>query len=95
MTCFSSQLKLNILYLLYDYLIQINDPLFLHYFFLALIIFNRTEILKSKEKANYYIMLSKLTIETMEELTEIMSIAMDLREETPFSFRILANKLEI
>ena len=95
MTCFSSQLKLNILYLLYDYLIQINDPLFLHYFFLALIIFNRTEILKSKEKANYYIMLSKLTIETMEELTEIMSIAMDLREETPFSFRILANKLGI
>jgi hypothetical protein len=34
-----------------------------------------------------------LTIRTKEELDKIIKIAMELREQTPYSFRILAEKI--
>ena len=53
MTCFFSELKINILYTFIDYLIFINDNLFLHYFLVALIKVNRDKIFKIKDKMKY------------------------------------------
>ena len=53
MTCFFNELKINILYTYIDYLILINDNLFLHYFLVALIKVNRDKIFKIKDKMKY------------------------------------------
>ncbi len=93
MTCFFNELKINILYTFIDYLILINDHLFLHYFLVALIKVNRDKIFKIKDKMKYLPFLSQLTINTNEELNDIISTAIEIRELTPYSFRILTNKL--
>jgi hypothetical protein len=95
MTCFFLDLKLNILYTFIDYLILINDNLFLHYFLVALLKVNRDKIFNIKDKMKYLQFLTQLTINTNEELIEVISTAIDLRDLTPYSFRILTNKLGI
>ena len=41
----------------------------------------------------YLPFLSQLTINTNEELSDVISTAIEIRELTPYSFRILTNKL--
>ena len=94
MTAFTSILKIDILYYFLDYLIQIADSSFLFYFFLAVIKVNRKKIFENAKMMCMEI-LSKLNIDTIVELNDIMSIAMYLRDETPYSFQILMNKLSI
>ena len=94
MTGFTSILKIDILYYFLDYLIQIADSSFLFYFFLAVIKVNRKKIFENAKMMCMEI-LSKLHIDTIVELNDIMSIAMYLRDETPYSFQILMNKLSI
>ena len=94
MTAFLSILKVDIAYNFLDYLIQISDSSFLFYFFLAIIKVNRKKILEN-ERIIYIEILSKLNIDSIVELTDIMSIAMELRKDTPYSFQILINKLLI
>ena len=95
MTCFFSQLKINILYKFIEYLILINDNLFLHYFLIALIKVNRDKLFKIKDIIKYLPFLTQLTIETFDELSYVISNALELRELTPYSFRILSNKLKL
>ena len=95
LTGFTSHLKLNILYPFIDYLILVNDNLFLHYVFIALIKLNRNKIFEIDDKMKYLPVLSKLTISSIEELSLIMCHAIEIRESTPYSYRIFANKLKI
>ena len=94
LTMFSSRLDLDLTYYLWNFLIGIDDQLFMHYFIIALLIYNEDKILK-EEKLNIPILITKLTINSVEEMGNILKIALRLREETPYSFRLLANKLEI
>ena len=94
LTMFSSRLDLDLTYYLWNFLIGIDDQLFMHYFIVALLIYNEDKILK-EEKLNIPIIITKLTINSVEEMGNILKIALRLREETPYSFRLLANKLEI
>ena len=94
LTIFSSRLELDLTYYFWNILIGIDDQLFLHYFIVALLIFNEDKILK-EEKLNIPILMTKLTINNVDEMGKILKIAIKLRDETPYSFRLLANKLEI
>ena len=95
MTAFTSILKIDILYYFLDYLIQIADSSFLFYFFLATIKVNRKKILENENMMMHMEILTKLNIDSISDLSDIMSIAMDLRKETPDSFQILINDLKI
>ena len=95
MTAFTSILKIDILYYFLDYLIQIADSSFLFYFFLATIKVNRKKILENENMMMHMEILTKLNIDSISDLSDIMSIAMDLRKETPYSFQILINDLKI
>ena len=86
------KLKLDIFYNLWDNIININDPLFLHFYFVAMII-NQRELIINCEKNILPILMTSLTITSNEELTIVIEKAKELRQQTPFSFRILANKL--
>ncbi len=94
LTMFASRLDLDLTYYLWNFLIGIDDQLFMHYFIIALLIYNEDKILK-EEKLNIPILITKLTINSVEEMGNILKNALRLREETPYSFRLLANKLEI
>ena len=86
------KLKLDIFYSLWDHIITINDPLFLHFYFVAMII-NQRELIINCEKNILPILMTSLTITSNEELNIVIEKAKELRHQTPFSFRILANEL--
>ena len=95
MTEFSSKLKIDVLYVLWDFIIrEKNDPLFLHFIMVALLKFNK-EIIINCDDVSLPILITNLNIFNIDDLYTIILIAQDMRNKTPFSFRILANKLEI
>ena len=92
MTYAMGKLKLDIIYPLWDYIIEINDPLFLQFYFVSMII-NRRELIINCEKTLLPTLMASITIISIDELNTVVEKAKDLRKLTPFSFRILANKL--
>ena len=94
MTELSSKLKIDILYVLWDFIIEKNDPLFFHFIMVALLKFNK-EIIINCDDLTLPILITNLNIFNIDDLYTIILIAQDMRTKTPFSFRILANKLEI
>ena len=92
MTYAIGKLKLDITYKLWDYIIEINDPLFLHFYFVSMII-NQRELLINCEKTLLPTLMASLTIISVDELITVVEKAKELRKLTPYSFRILANKL--
>ena len=92
MTLLLGKVKLDILYNLWDYILSIDDPLFMHYFFVSMII-NRREMIINCDKNILPTLMASLTIISNEELDNIVKKAKELIKETPYSFRILVNKL--
>jgi DNA-dependent RNA polymerase auxiliary subunit epsilon len=94
MTYGMGRLKLDILYNLWNHIVTINDPLFLHFYFVAMII-NKRELIINCDKNLLPTLMANLTILSFEDLNLVINKAKELRNYTPFSFRILANKLGI
>ena len=92
MTYGIGKLKLDIFYNLWNSIITINDPLFLHYYFVSLII-NKRELIINCAKNFLPSLMTSLTILSVEELNNVINKAKELIYYTPFSFRILALKL--
>ena len=80
MTYAFGKLKLDILYNLWDYIIRINDPLFLHFYFVAMII-NRRELIINCEKHLLTTLMASLTIISNDELNIIEEKAKELRNQ--------------
>ena len=92
LTLRAGKLNLDILYRFFNELLLINDPLFIHYVLVASIV-NYRELLINCE-TNYLVkFLSNLSINSIEELNNIIKIALDLRNHTPYGFKLLANKI--
>ena len=94
LTLFSNKCNLNIIYHLWDKLILFEDSLFIHFFIIAFLIKNKNKFFE----VDCHIILSvlsKLRINSMDEVNEILDIAIDLRNNTPNSFYLLANYLNI
>ena len=92
MTLMSGKVKLDLLFVLWDYIIDHDDPLFMHFILVALLKYKR-ELIINCDKSLLPPLISNLTIFSKEELKIIIDIADNLTKNTPYSFRILANKL--
>ena len=92
LTLRAGKLNLDIFYYLLDNLIKIDDPLFMHFILVSLIIYNR-ELLINCDSNLLVKLMTGLTITSKEELDKIIKLAFELRKNTPYSFRLLANKI--
>ena len=88
----SGKLTLINFFYLWDEIIKLEDPLFIQFMLVAIIKDKRELIIKCEE--NYLpILLTSLTFNSKDELKKIINIAKELRKQTPYSFRLLANKI--
>ena len=88
----SGKFPLNLFYYFWDKMITINDPLFIHFFLVALIQFHRELIINSDQ--NYLpALVSNLPIKSTSDLDNIINKALLLRKQTPYSFRLWVNKI--
>ena len=94
LTLFSNKFRIDIMYHLWDHLIQINDNLFMHYIIVAFLQYNSNKI-TGNDIAQIPSVMTGLTIESTEELDKIIEIAFTIRYNTPYSFRFLCNNLQI
>ena len=94
MTGFAGKMRINYLYHFWNYLIIENDYLFLHYILIAFLKIKKPE-LDIEDKSLLVIVLGKLSIDSIEEIDTMYSMAVNLRKNTPYSFRFLANLLQI
>ena len=93
-TLMSGKLRLDILFELWNYLLEYDDQLMMHFILVAFIKLKR-ELIINSHKTFLPSLMANLTILEKDELKEIIELADDLRKKTPYSFRILANKLGI
>lgn len=94
MTTFAGKMQIDYVYKLWNYLITEKDNLLMHYFVVAFLQIKRMYIEKS-EPSLIVVVISQLSIDSIEELDQIYQRAIELRSATPYSFRILSNKLQI
>ena len=92
MTFLSGKIRLDLIYDYWLEIIKTEDPLILHFILVSFIILKRELIIKCDYNLLAALM-SSLTIRSKEEIKDIIDLALKLREQTPYSFRILANKL--
>ena len=91
-TLMSGKLKLNLVYELWEKIIKSKDPLIMHFILVAFYITHR-EMIINCDKSFLATLLTTITINSMEELNSVFDLALKLREFTPYSYRILANKI--
>ena len=94
LTLFSNKCSLNVVYHLWDKLILFDDILFPQFFITAFLIKNKQKFFNI-DCTIILSILSQLRIDTIEEVDEILNFAAEIRDQTPNSFYLLANKLEI
>ena len=94
LTLFSNKCSLNVVYHLWDKLILFDDNLFPHFFITAYLIKNKQKIF-SVDSTIILSVLSQLRIITIDEVNDILDFAAEIRDNTPNSFYLLANNLEI
>ena len=92
LTFLSSKIHLNFIYDYWLEIIKTEDPLIMHFFLVSLIKLKR-ELIINCDKQLLAGLMTSLTIKKKEEIKIIMDMALKLRQETPYSFRVLANKL--
>ena len=71
MTYAFGKLKLDIAYNLLDYILEINDPLFMHFYFVSMI-GNRKELLINCKKKLIPTLMASLTILSIDELNTVV-----------------------
>ena len=94
MTLLSGKLNLNVLYKFWDYLISINDNMFIYFIIVALLKHNSDKITGADINIIPKV-LTQLSINTLDELNIIISLALDIRNQTPYSFHMLGHNLHI
>ena len=92
LTLRAGKFNLDIFYYFIDNLIKINDPLFIHFILVALIIQFR-ELLINSDSNVFVKLITGLTITSKEQVDELFKIGLELRNNTPYSLRFLVNKL--
>ena len=94
LTLFANKCSLEVTYHLWDKLILFDDTLMPLFFIVSYLILKRELFLKEDSSVIPSI-LSQLRIQDIEEVNKILDSAVDLRDKTPYSFRLYAEKLEI
>ena len=94
LTAFSYKLKLDRLFYLWNKLILENDELMIHYFMASLLIYKKNYLINSDEYS-LPLVINKININSEKEIDTIFNMAIDMRNQTPYSFRQFAYKLDI
>ena len=94
MTTYAGKLHLHILYRFWNYLINENDNMMIHYCVIAFLLMNK-DLLMSSDLSLAVVILSQLTLYYEHEVDELFNLALSIRSRTPYSFKILANRLEL
>ena len=94
LTTFCGKLKLHLIYHLMNKIIIDDDPTIIHYLIVSFLILKKNLFFES-DLSMVPVAITSLSIDSIEEIDEIFNEAIKLREKTPYSFRILANLLEI
>ena len=92
MTFLTGKIHLDLVYDYWLEIIKTEDPLIMHFFLVSLIKLKRELIINCDTNLLASLM-SSLTIKNKEEIKLIFDMAIKLRQQTPYSFRILSNKL--
>ena len=91
-TLMIGKLKLDLVYELMEKIIKCQDSLITHFILVALFIYQREMIINCDR--NYVpSLMTTLTITSIKELDDVFNLALKLREQTPYSYRILVNKI--
>ena len=91
-TYISGKVSLNNYYYIWDKMMKIEDPLFIQFMLVAVVKEHRELILNCDSNSLAKVM-TNLTIRNKEELDKIIKEAYELRKQTPYSFRLLADKI--
>lgn len=94
MTTYAGKLHLHVLYRFWNYLIAENDNLMIHYCVIAFLLMHK-DLLMSSDLSLAVVILSQLTLYYEDEIDKLFQMALDIRSKTPYSFKVLANKLEL
>ena len=94
LTAFSYKLNLNKLFYLWNKLILENDQLMIHYFFAALLIYKKNSYINLDDYSLPFA-LTKINIGSEKEIDIIYNNALNMRNQTPYSFRYFAFQLDI
>ena len=94
LTSFCGILKIHLVYYLMNKIIIEDDPFIIHFLIVAFLI-SKNNIIFQNDLTMVPVVLSTISIDSMEEIDNIYQNAIKLRENTPYSFRIFANLLEI
>ena len=89
-----SKSKLFVIYYFWNALIQEDDELFIHFFIVSFLEYHKENIL-SVDYSQIPSVLSQLCIKDIAEVEFIFQRARQIRQQTPFSFKLFARKLEI
>ena len=91
-TLMLGKLKIDLVYELWDRIIKTQDVLISHFLLVSLLIYHR-EMIINCEKCYLATLMTALTITSFEELDILFNKALQLREQTPYSYRNLVNKI--
>ena len=94
LTTFCGKLKLHLIYHLMNKVILEEDPLIFHFLTIALLI-NKKNLFFESDLSMIPVAITTISIDSIQEVDTIFDEALKLRENTPYSFRMLANSLEI
>ena len=94
MTMLTSKCRLDVTYQLWDHLIRIDDQLFFHFIMVALLK-SKQNLIINTDRTLIPSLMSNLSIFSVDEMDDIIQKSLEMRNNTPYSFRILANKLEV
>ena len=88
----SAKFDLNLFFYFWDKMISINDNLFILFFVVALIQYHKELLINSDQNYLNYL-IGNLPIKSINDIDIIFNKALELRNNTPYSFRLWANKL--
>jgi hypothetical protein len=83
-----------VLYYFWNLLISDNDELMLHFFIVSYLI-DFKDTITGVDHSQIPSVLSQMCLKSREDVDRIYCFALILRRNTPFSFRLMARKLEI
>ena len=94
LTCFSNKNSFEVCLLLYDFLIYYEDQAMIYYLIISFFM-NYKNIILSQDVFHIIDSITKLRIENIEVIKNLMEIAITVKKNTPYSIYILIDMLQI
>ena len=94
LTCFSNKNSFEVCILLYDFIIYYNDQAMIYYLIISFFLINK-DIILSQDVFHVIQCITKLGLENIDVVLELMKTAISVKNNTPYSIYILMDMLQI